>query len=633
MDERLVNNMKTLGIDMIQRALSGHPGIVLSAAPLMYAVYADNLNYNVEDPNWPNRDRFVLSAGHGSALLYSCLYMCGLISIDDLKKFRHIGSITSGHPEYGLTPGVEMSTGPLGQGFASAVGMAMAEKHLEAKYPELFDYKVYVICGDGDLMEGVSYEASSLAGNLKLNNLIVLYDSNKVCLDGNLDKTFNDDVIKRFNALGWDTFEVNDGTDISLINEAISKAKESDKPSLIKVNTIIGNGTVLEGDHKVHGGCLSNDDVKQLKEKLNMPLEDFYVDEKAIEVFRDKINKRSLSKYDLWQDKYKKSADKDLEYFLSGRVSYNISPSDFEFKELLSTRDSNNMVMNYLASQIPSLFGGSADLSSSAKTYLKGLGDFSSNDYLGRNIWFGVREHAMGSILNGLALSGFRSYGSTFFAFSDYLKPAMRLSAFMNLPVTYIFTHDSINIGMDGPTHQPIEQLAALRSMPNMDVYRPCDLNEVVGTWECVLDNKKPSTIVLSRANNINLKETDYTKVKKGAYTVLKERGKLDAVIIASGYEVGICVKIAKELKDYNIRVVSMPSMDVFERQDPLYKKEVLPDVKIFFVEAGSSYGLDKYADYVIALDRFGASGKTDDVLDYMDFSLEKIKDKITKLL
>lgn len=632
MDERIINNIKSLGIDMIEKAGSGHPGIVLSAAPLIYTVYANYLNINKDDQNWMNRDRFVLSAGHGSALLYATLYMAGYLSLDDLKKFRQIGSITSGHPEYGVTPGVEMSTGPLGQGFASAVGMAMAEKHLEAKYPKLFNYKVYVICGDGDLMEGISYEASSLAGTLKLNNLIVLYDSNSICLDGETDKTFNDDVPLRFKSLGWNVIEVD--SDYKKIDKALGDAQDSDKPVLIKVKTVIGEGSYLEGTNKVHGSPLAEDDYKQLKEKLGFATP-FEVDMDAKKYFEDKISSRTTVKYNEFLDNYEKYADKDLEYFKHGRVSYSIDKSDFEALDVQSTRDSSGMVLNHLASQIPSLFGGSADLSSSTKTYLKDMGDFSYLNYFGRNIWFGVREHAMGAILNGLALSGFRSFGSTFFAFSDYVKPAMRLSAFMDLPVTYIFTHDSINIGMDGPTHQPIEQLAALRSMPNMTVYRPADLNEVIGAYENILDRKKPSALVLARMATPNLKKTDANLVSRGAYTVLKEKGELKAILIATGTEVSLAMDVASKL-GAGIRVVSMPSMELFEEQSDDYKNEVLPKAQTFFIEAGSSYGLRKYVsddEHLITIDRFGASGSTDDVLDCMDFSLEKVYERIKKVL
>ena len=620
MDERIINNIKALGIDMIEKAGSGHPGIVLSAAPLIYTIYANYLNINKDDQNWMNRDRFVLSAGHGSALLYATLYMAGYLSLDDLKKFRQIGSVTSGHPEYGVTPGVEMSTGPLGQGFASAVGMAMAEKHLEAKYPKLFNYKVYVICGDGDLMEGISYEASSLAGTLKLNNLIVLYDSNSICLDGETSKTFNDDVPLRFKALGWNVIEID--SDYKKIDKALRDAQDSDKPVLIKVKTVIGEGSYLEGTNKVHGSPLAEDDYKQLKEKLGF-ISPFEVDMEAKRYFEDKISSRTIVKYNDFLDNYEKYGDKDLEYFKRGRISYSIDKSDFEALDVQSTRDSSGIVLNHLASQIPSLFGGSADLSSSTKTYLKNMGDFSCTDYSGRNIWFGVREHAMGAILNGLALSGFRSFGSTFFAFSDYVKPAMRLSAFMDLPVTYIFTHDSINIGMDGPTHQP--QLAALRSIPNMTVYRPADLNEVIGAYENILDRKKPSALVLARMATPNLKKTDANLVSRGAYTVLKEKGELKAILIATGTEVSLAMDVAFKLGT-GIRVVSMPSMELFEDQSD----------QTFFIEAGSSYGLRKYAsddDHLITIDRFGASGSTDDVLDCMDFSLEKVYERIKKVL
>ena len=636
MDERIINNIKALGIDMIEKAGSGHPGIVLSAAPLIYTIYANYLNINKDDQNWMNRDRFVLSAGHGSALLYATLYMAGYLSLDDLKKFRQIGSVTSGHPEYGVTPGVEMSTGPLGQGFASAVGMAMAEKHLEAKYPKLFNYKVYVICGDGDLMEGISYEASSLAGTLKLNNLIVLYDSNSICLDGETSKTFNDDVPLRFKALGWNVIEID--SDYKKIDKALRDAQDSDKPVLIKVKTVIGEGSYLEGTNKVHGSPLAEDDYKQLKEKLGFATP-FEVDMDAKKYFEDKISSRTTVKYNEFLDNYEKYADKDLEYFKHGRVSYSIDKSDFEALDVLSTRDSSGMVLNHLASQIPSLFGGSADLSSSTKTYLKDMGDFSYLNYFGRNIWFGVREHAMGAILNGLALSGFRSFGSTFFAFSDYVKPAMRLSAFMDLPVTYIFTHDSINIGMDGPTHQPIEQLAALRSMPGYTVIRPCDTHETAAAWYLALTRKQPTGIVLSRQTLPLLKETGKDALK-GAYILQNCDGKPDIILMATGSEVELIYKAYDILteKGIKVRTVSMPSFEVFEEQSDEYKESVLPNsVRArVAVEAASDFGWYKYVGLdgkVICMHGFGESAPAGELFKKFGFTVDNVVNTAIEVL
>ena len=632
MDREIVNNIKTLGIDMIDKAGSGHPGIVLSAAPIIYTLYAKHMNINVNDPLWENRDRFVLSAGHGSALLYATLYMAGFLSLDDLKQFRHINSKTPGHPEYMVTNGVDMSTGPLGQGIASAVGMAIAGKELNQKYElprksklgkrqSLFDYHVYVLCGDGDLMEGISYEATSLAGSLKLNNLIVLYDSNDISLDGKIKGVFDDNIIDRFKALNWNTILVKDGTLISNIDKAIEEAKKSDKPTLIQIKTILGDGSINENTNKVHGSPLDKDDITKLKLKLKMEPEEFYVDMEAKENFSKQINERSLKKYNLFNQ-----LSIELNYSkLDNKIDLGHLVFESNLKE--SLRVTNGKIMKEIERKLPNFIGGSADLSSSTKTIIS------------KNIYFGVREHAMGAILNGLALSGYHAFGSTFLVFSDYLKPSMRLSCLMNLPVTYIFTHDSINIGQDGPTHQPIEQLISLRSIPRMFVFRPADAKEIVGSWEYIINNKKPSCLVLSR-NEVSLnKLTNARYVMYGGYIVRKENH-LHAIIISTGSEVELSVKIADYLYEtykLDIRVVSMPNRELFLNQNKEYQESVIPKgYRTIVIEAGSKYGWEGfvYSDkYLITLDKFGCSGTSEEVLNEMDFSYDKILQKVIKLL
>ncbi len=640
MDREIVNNIKSLGIDMIDCANNGHPGIVLGAANIIYTLYAKHMNINVEDPTWENRDRFVLSAGHGSALLYATLYMAGFdLTIDDLKRFRHIHSKTPGHPEYNVTMGVDMSTGPLGQGIASAVGMALAGKISHEKYrlpkksklgkeQSLFDYHVYVLCGDGDLMEGISYEATSLAGSLKLNNLIVLYDSNNVSLDGKTENTFTENVIERFKALNWNTILVNNNT-ISSIDKAIMEAKESDRPTLIEIKTIIGEGSINENSNKVHGKPLDKDDITKLKLKLKIDPTEFYVDMVAKENFSKQIKERSLKKYELFN-----RLVKELDYH---KIEVNLNLNDLSFSSdlLEELRTTNGKIMLEIAKRIPNFIGGSADVGSSTKAVLPN----DLNNFVGNNIYFGVREHAMGAVLNGLALNGYYSFGSTFLVFSDYLKPAIRMTALMNLPVTYIFTHDSVNIGQDGPSHQPIEQLVALRSIPNMLVFRPADAEEIVGCWEYIINNKKPSCLVLSRNKIPMNKLTDRRLVAKGGYIVRREND-LYAIIICTGSEVNLGIKIADYLyEEYSldVRVVSMPSKELFLKQPKEYQEEILPKgVRTIVIEAGSKYGWEGfvYSDkYLITLDRFGYSGTKEEVLKEMNFDYDQILQKIVRLL
>lgn len=632
-----INNVKSLAIDMIDEAQSGHPGAALSTATILYTLYANHMHVNPKDTLWINRDRFVLSAGHASASLYVILYMAGFLTLKDLKEFRCINSTTPGHPEYKITPGVDMTTGPLGQGFAAAVGMAIAEKHLKQKFDGLIDYYTYALVSDGDLMEGISYEAASLAGHLKLDNLIVLYDSNDVSLDGKLDLAFSEDVCQRFDAAGWYTCIVKNNT--HEINRAILRAKKSGLPSFIEVKTTIGEGSILEGTSAVHGKPLTKEDIIQLKQKLGMPNEKFFVDEEALLTFKDQIMTRLKEKYIKWQDDYnnyllnlKNKEEVNDFYNKIIRVQNNYVEKDAE-----TTIDSNEKILNCLANKTDLLFGGSCDLASSTKTYIKDKEIFSKENYAGSNIFFGVREHAMGGILNGLALSGFLPFGSTFLAFADYLKPAIRISALENLPVTYIFTHDSVNGGKDGPTHQPFDQIPMLRSIPNLTVYRPADFDEVLGAWNAILAYQKPSALILSKqiTKNIN---TSYSNVINGAYVVYDESDKFDAVLVATGSEVATCINIAKSLRgQYNLRVVSMPSVELFLKKPKKYQYEIIPPyAKTIFVEASNQMGLRqfvKHDKYLITINSFGCSGAKEDVLDKLDFTEEKIKEKIRNLL
>ena len=650
-DKKIIDNIKMLGIDMIHEAKSGHPGIVLSAAPIIYTLYAKHLNINPSDDKWLNRDRFVMSAGHGSAILYSCLFMAGYnITLDDLRKFRQLNSLTPGHPEINVTPGVDMSTGPLGQGFASAVGMAIAEKYLKANYNEnkkyqIFNHNIYVLCGDGDLMEGVSYEASSIAGNLKLDNLIVLYDSNDTSLDGKTSMTFTDDIQKRFEAMNWNYILVKNGEDVDAIDKAITLAKKSDKPSIIEIKTILGHGSLLENTNKVHGTPLTDEDIEQLTKKLDIRNVPFTPSNEAVENFRSMIKERTALEYDKWNDMFNEYLDqapneikRDFN-ILKGETNIDtsmISNLSFEDEAL---RNTNGKILNMICSNTKLFIGGSADLSSSTKTYLKEMGDFSSKNYSGKNLWFGVREHVMGSILNGISLYNIRTFGSTFLSFSDYMKAPIRMSALMNLPVTYIFTHDSINIGEDGPTHQPVEHLSMLRNIPNMTVYRPCDATEIIGCYQHICKSKSPSCIVLGRNSVKQQKSTSSKKVELGAYVLKREKNKLDAIVISSGSNIDTIMDIAQNLEkqQIGIRVISMPSLDLFLKQDENYISEILPKFATkIIIEDSNTFELEKYFSNefkIISVNEFGVSGKREDVLEHMNFDKEKLAEKIIYII
>lgn len=646
MERKIIDNLRGLSIDVIDNAKTGHPGIALGAAPILYSLYAHHLKFSTKQDKWINRDRFVMSAGHGSSLLYSILYMAGFdISLDDLKQFRKLGSITPGHPEYGVTPGVDISTGPLGQGIASSVGIAIGEEYLSNYFGEkIIDYYTYVLCGDGDLMEGVSYEALSLAGKLGLNKLIVLYDSNSVTLDGNLSDSSIENTKQRFESINWNYLLVNDGEDINSINDAITKAKNSDKPTIVEIKTIIGKFSQNQGTSKVHGSPLELDDIKEIKEKLNLRDIPFSISSEAVDNFCELINERNEHLYEQWESEVEKLDEikkEQLFSIINNKDALKIKDIYYEVPEdgMESTRVSSGKILNSIAENYPFIMGGSADVSNSTHAKIKEEGYFSSNESGNRNIAFGVREHAMAAIANGIALTGVTPFVSTFFSFSDYLKPSLRMSALMNLPVIYVFTHDSITVGEDGPTHQPIEQLAMLRSTPNIDVYRPYDANEVLGSYKSIMETRNPSCLVLSR-NKVELSsDTKVNEVKNGGYVLEKEHGELEAVLISCGEEMSIASEVYKVLTERGvaIRLVSMPSIELFEKQTEKYKNSVIPkDVKVFVIELASSYSWHKFTnnkEHLFTIDEFGFSGSKDEILTKYGFDSDTIANKIEKLL
>ena len=643
-ENKAVNTLRMLSVDQIENANSGHPGLPLGAAPMAYALFKNHLVRDSKDLNWKNRDRFVLSAGHGSALLYSLFYLFDYgLSLDDLKNFRQLDSKTPGHPEYGHTRGVEATTGPLGQGIAMAVGMAIAEEKLAALYNKddlkLVDHYTYALVGDGCLMEGISNEASSLAGTLKLDKLIVLYDSNKISIEGSTDLAFSENVCDRYKALGWDTFVVHDGNDLDEINAKIEEAKKSDKPALIEVKTKIGYGSPREDSAKAHGEPLGKEDRKSTREFFGLPDEDFYVDEDVRAHFQKIVeeNTARVNEKKKIEEEYAKKYPKEYEDYLA---AFNLEKKELledsyydSFDKDMATRAISGEVLNKIAKDNIHIFGGSADLGPSNKTMLKGEEYFSADNRLGRNITFGVRENAMGAITNGILLhGGLRTYASTFLVFSDYLKPTIRLAALMNLPNVYIFTHDSIGVGEDGPTHQPIEHLAMLRSIPGIVVIRPADGRETAASLNLAFNSKNtPFVLVLSRQNLPQL-ENSSRDIYRGAYIIKKEEGELEKIVIATGSEVSLALEAAEGLK--GVRVVSMPSMEMFDAQSSDYKEEILPSniTKRISLEALSSFGWHKYIGMkgmAISIDTFGASGKGAEVFERFGFTKENIRRKI----
>lgn len=653
-NEMAINSIKVLALDMIAKAGSGHPGIVLGATPILYSLYLNELNVLANKPNWMNRDRFVLSAGHGSAMLYSLLHLAGFdISLDDLKRFRDVDSYAPGHPEVNDSLGIDCSSGPLGQGVATAVGMALAERYFESicksvdKKSNLIDYYTYVLCGDGDLQEGISYEALSFASTQKLNKLIVIYDSNKVQLDGDVKNTFTEEIEERFEALDFNVITVKNGNSVSDISSALKDARKSNMPSIVIVNTKIGKDTEYEGTNSIHGTPLSNEEIINLKQKYKLPLEPFAYSEEVKSYITDSIIKRVNKKYENWLREYNLAKDirnKDLVGIINliekGEFFVDFDSTNYQINEKYCEegRLSNQKAMNFIAPKTRFFLGGSADLSSSTKTIIEKSGLMSYENPTGRNIHFGVRENAMGAILNGMALSGLRVFGSTFLTFADYLKPSMRMSAMMKLPVTYIFTHDSVSIGGDGPTHQPVEQLTMLRSTPNMTVFRPADINEIIGAWEYVLKNRETVSIVLSKEKLNIQKHTNGKYVKYGAYIVRKEKYHLDGIVIATGSEVATALKIAEELftQGIDLRIVSMPSMELFLKQNPVYEEKLLlKDVKTITLEAGSTVMWHRFASdskCTLGIDTYGVSGKKEDVLKFVGFDYNSLLMKIKNM-
>lgn len=661
-DALSVNSIRTLSIDAIEKANSGHPGITMGAAPMAYTLWTRFMNHNPKNPNWFNRDRFVLSAGHGSMLLYSLLHLSGYdLSMDDIKAFRQWGSKTPGHPEYGHTVGVEATTGPLGQGLAMAVGMAMTERHLAAVYNkenyDIIDHYTYSICGDGDLMEGVSAEAASLAGHLKLGRLIVLYDSNDISLDGDLDQAFSESVAKRYEAYGWQYLRVEDGNDLEEIAAALEEAKKDvNRPTLIEIKTVIGYGSPNKsGTAAAHGAPLGAEERKLTKDAYKWTFEeDFYVPQEVYDNFKKLIVDKGQEKEKEWNElfaQYEQAYPEAAAQFslaVSGELpkGWDEAIPVYEEGTSLASRSSSGEVLNAIAKNVPSFIGGSADLAGSNKTMIKGAADFMPDSYHGRNIWFGVREFAMGAAMNGMALhGGVKVFGGTFFVFSDYLRPAIRLAALMNLPVTYVFTHDSIAVGEDGPTHEPIEQLSSLRAMPNLCVIRPADGNETAAAWKLAMTSTdKPTVLVLSRQNLPTLKGTAELAgegVAKGAYVVSPAGSEqVDGLLLATGSEVNLAVKAQKALanEDIHVSVVSMPSFDRFEAETASYKETVLPKhvKKRLAIEMGSSFGWERYTGDegdILAIDRFGASAPGEKVMAEYGFTVENVVRRFKVLL
>ncbi len=648
-EKRMVNDIRLLALDMINNAGSGHPGIALGCAPVLYTLFTYHLKFDLERKNWCNRDRFVMSAGHGSALLYATQFYCmDDFDIDELKSYRKIASPTSGHPEYDLNHRIEMTTGPLGQGLATAVGMAIGEKYLAStfnrKKNKIFDYKVYCLCSDGDLMEGISYEAASLAGNLNLDNLIVLYDCNEVCADGNTDKTFIDDISDRFSSMNWEVLHVKNGNSVGDISNAIEKAKKGKRPVIIKIDTIIGEYSKYAGTSKVHSGVLEEEDLNNIRTVLKGEKAFTYSESDRNNLLKF-IKEGTEDYYREWYSEYEMyianstDSEKDAINMIIENESISLDLSAvidtskiFEDKTM---RDINYQIMNVIGTFLPNFIGGSADLFCSTKTYLKGKKEFSINDYSGRNIYFGVREHAMAAIANGLALSNIRPFLSTFLTFSDYMKPAIRLSAMMNLPITYIFSHDSIRVGEDGPTHQPIEQLGMLRSIPNFTVYRPCDYKELIGSWTSILKEGKPAALILPRGHNETMKYTSPNKVMRGGYIISEVKTRLDLIIIATGSEVELAMSIKEELlKNYiEARVVSMPNMNLFLKQDKDYQEQVLPTgYRRMVIELSNDanwYRFISSDDDFIGINKFGKSGSAEDIMTYFELDISDIIIKI----
>ena len=653
--ELSIATIRSLGIDMINKANSGHPGMVLGSAPALYTLFTKELKIYPQESDWFNRDRFVLASGHASSLLYSLLHLSGFdLTIDDLKQFRQWQSRTPGHPEVEMTDGVDASSGPLGQGIPMAVGMAMAERFLASRYNkeefEVVDHYTYALCGDGDMQEGVTYEASSLAGHLSLGKLIVLYDSNKVTLDGPLDYSFSEDVKKRYEAMNWQVITVGDGNNIDSILKAIKKAKkEKFKPSLIIVETIIGYGSKNQGTSKVHGAPLGKEDGKAAKLSYGFDHDDFFVPEEVYADFKKNVynrGKRSFNKWKKLMKDYKNTYPelyKELSDSAKGKYTFNYDEfiKQYTVGSNEATRNTSEKIINEIARQNPTFLSGTADLASSTKTIIQGEDRFSCENYTGRNLFFGIREFAMVSIMNGMMLhKGMKVASGGFLVFSDYFKAALRMSCLMELPIVLPLSHDSIAVGEDGPTHQPVEQLAMMRSMVNMQVLRPADAYEMCAAWKIAMETKnKPTALILTRQNVSNLSQATFEDVSRGAYIVSKEKDKLDGILIASGSEVELAMKAQEELykQGHDVRVVSMPSMELFDQQSAEYKEMVLPNHmrKRLGIEMATDFGWHKYVGLdgdVVCVNRFGASAPANVVIEKYGFTVENIVERFLAL-
>jgi transketolase len=647
---RSINALRFLSADGVQKANSGHPGLPMGAAAMAYTVWTRHLRHNPRNPKWAGRDRFILSGGHGSMLLYSLLHLTGYdLPLDELKNFRQWGSLTPGHPEYGLTPGVEVTTGPLGQGFANGVGMAIAASHLAATFNqrghEMIDPFIYAIVTDGDLMEGVTSEAASLAGHLSLGRLIYLYDDNHISIDGSTDLAFTEDRAARFRAYGWQVLIVDDGNDVEVIDKMIQEAKADPRPTIIMCRTTIGFGAPnRQGTSKAHGEPLGDEELNAAKDNLGWPKEPrFFIPDDVIEFYRKAVDRGRELEYD-WKmrfDAYKRihpALGTELQRRLNGELPENwestlpIFPVDAKG---MGSRVASGKTINAIAAILPELVGGSADLAPSNNTKIDGSPDFQKDSYAGRNFHFGVREHAMGSIVNGMSVfGGLIPYGATFLIFSDYMRPAIRLAALSHYPYIFIFTHDSVGLGEDGPTHQPIEQLTSLRIIPNLVVIRPADANETAQSWKVAVERRNgPTVLALSRQNLPTMDAT--VQVEKGAY-VLKDFGNPEVILMASGSEVGLILEAAQKLADEGkgVRVVSFPSWELFEKQDEAYLESVLPKniQKRLAVEAGAGMGWERYAKSVISIERYGASAPAKIIFEKLGFTVENVVAKAKEL-
>lgn len=657
-DQLAIDTIRALSIDAIEKANSGHPGLPMGAAPMAYTLWTRHLNFNPQSKDFFNRDRFILSAGHGSALLYSLLHVSGSLELEELKEFRQWGSKTPGHPEYRHTDGVEVTTGPLGQGFAMSVGMALAESHLAGKFNkdqfDIVNHYTYVLASDGDLMEGISHEAASFAGHNQLDKLIVLYDSNDISLDGDLDKSFSEDTKQRFEAYGWNYILVENGNDLDEIDNAITQAKSQQGPTIIEVKTIIGFGSPNKaGSNGVHGAPLGEEErALTFKEYGLDPEKRFNVPEDVYEIFKSTMLKRANENEEAWNNMLKNYSEaypelaEEFKLAMSGKLPNNYADAlpEYDLNHSGASRADSGEIIQKLSEFVPSFFGGSADLAGSNKSNVKEAKDYNKDTPEGKNVWFGVREFAMGAAINGMAAhGGLHPYAATFFVFSDYLKPALRLSSIMGLNSTFIFTHDSIAVGEDGPTHEPIEQLAGLRAIPNMNVIRPADGNETRVAWEVALESEHtPTSLVLTRQNLPTLdvdKQTVENGVRKGAYIVFETEQQLEYLLLASGSEVNLAVEAAKELEQQGkgVRVISMPNWYAFEQQSSEYKESILPSdvTKRIAIEMASPLGWHKYVGIegkVIGINSFGASAPGDLVVEKYGFTKENILKQVRSL-